>query len=175
MARACGREGLFEHASLRRATHVTAVPRMQTSRTVGVWWLRLTLRPQEVAPKISGDKIVLMQSINFGSNNAVLKEDSFGVLNQVAHILNSHPELSHVLVEGHCSNAGDTPEIEAFEMKLSLDRANAVKTYLVRQGVDESRLGTVGHGDKRPIATNDTAEGRARNRRVEFTIISNDA
>lgn len=126
------------------------------------------------APKIKGDKIVLTEAVNFGSNNAILHQDSFAVLDKVVGVLKSHPEIAHVVVEGHCSNAGDTPEIDAFEMKLSQERAEAVKNYLVSKGVGESRLSAKGYGDKRPIATNDTAEGRAKNRRVEFTIIADE-
>ena len=117
---------------------------------------------------------MLNQSVNFGSNNAILQADSFSVLDKVASILQAHPEIARVLVEGHSSNAGDTPEIDAFEMRLSQERADAVKAYLITKGVDEARLQAQGFGDTRPIANNDTAEGRAKNRRVEFTILADD-
>ena len=123
------------------------------------------------APAIKGDKIVLSQAVNFGSNNAVLKAESFSVLDQVAKILLSHPELTHVIVEGHCSDAGSTPEMDAFELRLSKERADAVRTYLIGKGIEDTRLSTIGYGDTRPVATNATPEGRALNRRVEFTIV----
>lgn len=124
------------------------------------------------SPQITGDKIVFSQSINFGSNNAILNPASYSVLEQVAVVLQEHPEIGHVIVEGHCSDAGSSKEIDAFEMKLSQERAEAVRAYLISKGVAPERLGAVGYGAERPIATNATPEGRAKNRRVEFTIVA---
>jgi OOP family OmpA-OmpF porin len=133
------------------------------------------VQPPPVKTGIAGNKIALAQSINFVSNKAVLVRDSHAILDEVAHILDTHAHITHVLIEGHCSDAGDTPEIEEFEMRLSQERADAVMHYLVEKGIDASRLKAIGYGDKRPVATNATYEGRALNRRVEFTIMNTDA
>lgn len=124
---------------------------------------------------IEGSKIVLNQSVNFGSNNSILKDESKPILNQVASILLANPQIAHLTIEGHCSNAGDSKEMDAFEMKLSQERAETVLKYLVSHGVEAHRLKAVGFGDTRPIATNATAAGRALNRRVEFVIVDGEA
>ena len=67
-------------------------------------------------------------------------------------------------LDGHASAEGT----DAYNMQLSLDRANAVKTYLVNSGVDAKRISTTGYGETRPIASNTTEEGKVANRRVEF-------
>lgn len=129
------------------------------------------------APKtvIEGKKIVLNQAVNFGSNNSILKEESKPILNEVASILLANPQIAHLTIEGHCSNAGDSKEMDDFEMKLSQERAETVLKYLVARSVDPRRLKAVGFGDTRPIATNATSAGRALNRRVEFVIVDGEA
>jgi len=81
----------------------------------------------------------------------------------VARALRDNPSL-HVVVEGHTDSVGS----DSYNHKLSERRAKAVRDYLVREGIDASRITTRGYGKSRPVASNDTAEGRAENRRAEI-------
>ncbi|MDA9555471.1 OmpA family protein [Pelobium sp.] len=90
-------------------------------------------------------------------------------IDNLAASLNKYPN-TNILVVGHTDAIGS----DAVNDKLSLDRANAVKSYAVAKGVDADRLKTSGKGKNEPIASNDTDEGRAKNRRVEVVIVAND-
>jgi outer membrane protein OmpA-like peptidoglycan-associated protein len=85
----------------------------------------------------------------------------------VARLLLAHPELKQIRVEGHTDNVGAA----AYNKDLSARRAASVVRYLTGKGVAAERLAAAGYGFERPIATNETALGRAKNRRVEFTIL----
>jgi OmpA-OmpF porin, OOP family len=111
------------------------------------------------------DRIELKQQIHFSPNRARILKDSFPVLRQVARALKDAPGVS-VRVEGHTDDIGSLER----NMKLSQERADAVKEFLVRQGVGRSRMAAEGFGPTRPIAPNTTKAGRAANRRVEFRI-----
>ena len=75
--------------------------------------------------------------------------------------------LDVVIAVGHTDSMGS----EAHNQRLSLRRAEAVKAYLVNQGVPVDRIRTEGRGEAQPVASNDTAQGRAQNRRVEITVV----
>ena len=74
-----------------------------------------------------------------------------------------------ILIAGHTDNVGNA----AVNLQLSKDRANSVRAYLLKKGISGERVKAVGHGESQPIASNDTDEGRAANRRTEFEIIEN--
>lgn len=105
-------------------------------------------------------------NIQFEFNSSVLKTESYPELDKVASALKADPTVKFVL-NGNASAEG-TPE---YNMQLSIDRANAVKAYLVNSGVNSSSLQVKGYGETRPIASNDTEEGRILNRRVEIKKI----
>ena len=113
-----------------------------------------------VAPK----KVFVLEGINFESGKATITTDSYVSLMKVVDIMEAFPETAFRIV-GHTDNVG-SPEKN---QKLSADRAEAVKSFLVEKGIDGSRIVTAGAGDTQPIASNKTAEGRAKNRRIEFT------
>ena len=121
---------------------------------------------------VENDNLSVNEKINFEPNTAVLLPLAKRVLDHVAITLQSHPLISLVEVAGHCSDSGSTKEDDEFEQRISEERSMAVVEYLVAQGVDRSRLVAKGYGDRVPIATNKTAEGRAKNRRVEFVILA---
>jgi outer membrane protein OmpA-like peptidoglycan-associated protein len=81
-------------------------------------------------------------------------------------ILNDNPQIRRVAIEGHTDSAGDAVKNRA----LSQERAEAVATYLTQKGIAAERLTAKGHGPDNPIASNRTAEGRAKNRRVELHV-----
>ena len=101
----------------------------------------------------------------FQTGKAVILQSSFNSLNQVAKFLKDNAQFNLEVI-GHTDSQGS----ETYNLKLSKDRANAVKKYLEGQGVQGTRIIADGKGESEPIATNDTAEGRAKNRRVVFTI-----
>jgi len=113
-----------------------------------------------------GTKVVL-ENIFFETNKATLKPESYPQLEQVLKFLNSNPSV-RMEISGHTDNTGSLK----LNTNLSQARAEAVVKYLVERGVDPSRLDAKGYAFSQPIAPNDTAEGRAKNRRVEFKILS---
>lgn len=104
------------------------------------------------------------QNVEFEFDSAKLTADSYATLDQVAAILLDNPTWSKLTVKGHTDSVGP----EAYNQRLSDKRANAVKDYLAKKGV--KNISAKGYGESQPIATNDTAEGRQANRRVEFEI-----
>jgi outer membrane protein OmpA-like peptidoglycan-associated protein len=116
---------------------------------------------------ITKEKIVIKEKVYFDTGKATIQPRSFGLLEQVAKVLNSHPEIKLVQVEGHTDGTG-APDVNR---KLSLDRATAVRDFLVKKGVETGRLKPMGFGPDRPVDTNDTPAGRENNRRVEFNIV----
>ncbi|MBM4781197.1 MAG: OmpA family protein [Archangiaceae bacterium] len=116
---------------------------------------------------ITREKLVIKDKVYFDLNKATLQKRSFALLDQVSAVLKQHTEITLVQVEGHTDNTG-VPEQN---LKLSQERADSVKDYLVKQGVDASRVKAVGFGQEKPADSNDTPAGRDNNRRVEFNII----
>lgn len=117
--------------------------------------------------ELSEGKINIKEQVFFETSKAVIKSESFELLNQVASLLIDNPHIGNVTVEGHTDSRGKYK----YNVKLSQDRADSVMNYLINRGVDASRLNAIGYGPDRPIDTNDTKEGRARNRRVEFVVL----
>jgi len=111
-------------------------------------------------------KIEIGDSVYFDSSKATIQARSFGLLDEVAQILVENPRVALLSIEGHTDSTGAA----AMNRKLSQQRAEAVKTYLVSKGVAAERLEARGHGPDRPIADNGTVAGRAKNRRVEFLV-----
>jgi OmpA-OmpF porin, OOP family len=117
---------------------------------------------------IQKGKLEIKEQVFFATGKAIIQPRSFKMLDQVARILQQHPEVDKMVIEGHTDDRGNA---EA-NRKLSLARAEAVKGYLVKKGVEPSRLEAKGFGPDQPIATNKTDKGRAANRRVEFIIVT---
>lgn len=109
--------------------------------------------------------ISLKGDVTFDTDSAVVKPGLYPEINKIADALIQYPETV-ARVEGHTDNTGT----ETHNMDLSIRRAQAVKNLLIQQGVSSSRIEAVGFGESMPVATNETAIGRARNRRVEIKI-----
>jgi chemotaxis protein MotB len=112
---------------------------------------------------------VLTDQLLFASGQATLQPAGFPLLNEVAQLLNvdkSHP----ITVEGHTDNVPISSSQYPSNWELSTDRATTVVRYLIAKGVNRERLGAVGYADLHPLASNATAAGRAKNRRVEIVL-----
>lgn len=115
--------------------------------------------------------IELGDNIYFETGRYVIQERSFSLLDNIARTLNDNPSIRKVRIDGHTDNQGEAAANE----KLSTQRVWVVREYLIEKGVAKARLAYKGYGQTKPIASNDTDEGRAQNRRVEITILDADA
>jgi outer membrane protein OmpA-like peptidoglycan-associated protein len=107
-------------------------------------------------------------NLTFETAKAIIKPASLPFLDEIAVVFaNEDAKPWKLEIKGHTDNKGT----ESYNQKLSEERANSVKTYLISKGIEGSKITSSGFGLSKPIATNDTAEGRAKNRRVEFSII----
>jgi outer membrane protein OmpA-like peptidoglycan-associated protein len=114
------------------------------------------------AKEIKRGKMVL-KGVTFEKNSVTLRDESYKTLKEVFESLKAYPEVK-VEIRGYTDNRGGREH----NRKLSQGRAESVKQYLVTKGIDPSRLKVKGFGSANPIASNKTAAGRAKNRRIEF-------
>lgn len=112
------------------------------------------------------DGKIIANGIRFDVNKATLRPESMGVINEIAELMKDHPEIKFS-VEGHTDSDGD----DALNQTLSENRAQTVLQTLEKLGIESNRLSSRGWGESKPIDTNDTPEGKANNRRVEFVKI----
>jgi outer membrane protein OmpA-like peptidoglycan-associated protein/uncharacterized protein YidB (DUF937 family) len=122
------------------------------------------LKPGFTGPQLVG--ALNLGVINFATGSAQIPADSYDYLNRAAAAIKLAPAGLAIEVGGHTDNAGNS----AANMQLSQQRADAVRSYLIQQGVSGSVLTARGYGDTRPVASNTTDEGRFRNRRIEFSV-----
>jgi len=121
-------------------------------------------------PEISEEQILKLnayaKTILFNSGKATFQQQTFPVLQSIVAILKEYPS-SKFSIEGHTDSDGK----DAMNLKLSEDRAGAVKAYLTENGIAADRLSSVGYGETKPIDTNKTKKGKANNRRVEVKLV----
>ena len=117
--------------------------------------------------RVERERIAVDDKIHFNTGSAEIAEQSHQLLNEIASVLREHANLTKIRIEGHTDNVGTA----AVNRRLSQQRAEAVRTYLIGQGIDAGRLEARGFGPDHPIDSNDTEEGRSKNRRVEFNIV----
>ena len=120
--------------------------------------------------RVTAQRIEIYEKVHFETGKAIIKPDSYELLNEVAEAVNTHKQIKLVEVAGHTDDQGSLQSNQT----LSQNRAQAVLDYLVNKGVDPARLQAKGYGETRTIDTNETEEGRAANRRVEFNILEQD-
>ena len=131
----------------------------------------ITSKFQEISKDIAlkpiekGAKVVL-NNIFFETGKATLSPQSRVELGKAIDLMKTNPTMI-IEVGGHTDNVGD----DASNMKLSHERAKAVREYLVKGGIEGTRIQAKGYGESSPVATNDTDEGRSANRRTEFIIL----
>jgi outer membrane protein OmpA-like peptidoglycan-associated protein len=118
-----------------------------------------------------GEGIVVefSEKILFGYDRSDLSASAEGNLDKLVSVLKEYPD-TNIEVQGHTDSKGS----DSYNQGLSQRRASAVATYLRNRGVSSSRITTKGYGETAPVATNDTDDGRAQNRRVNFLITANE-
>ncbi|MFO0710168.1 MAG: OmpA family protein [Sandaracinus sp.] len=124
--------------------------------------------PRAVRLDTETGQIFILQLVEFATNRDVILERSFPILEEVRAVIDANPQLTRLRVEGHTDDRGR----DAANMDLSRRRAASVMRWLVEHGIAAERLEAWGCGELHPAETNMTAEGRQRNRRVEFHILS---
>lgn len=112
--------------------------------------------------------VITLKNIFFDFNKSDLKSESYSELDRVTELMTKNPNMD-IEISGHTDNAGS----DEYNLKLSQSRVESVMAYLIKSGIAKSRMKAVGYGEKKPISSNDTDEGKALNRRVEFTILKN--
>ncbi|HTP61636.1 MAG TPA: OmpA family protein [Burkholderiales bacterium] len=122
--------------------------------------------PPPAKPKPVAEKVTLAADVLFDFDKAVLKPEGKGKLDDLADKVKAI-NLEVVIAIGHTDSIGS----DAYNQKLSVRRAESVKAYLVSKGVEPNRIYTEGKGEKQPVASNKTKDGRAKNRRVEIEVI----
>lgn len=110
-------------------------------------------------------QVLVLRDINFEFNKSVLTTDARLALDKIAAGLRGQPTME-VRIEGHTDSVGS----DAYNLRLSKARAEAVRTYLMQRGIATNRMTSEGYGESKPVADNNTEEGRAMNRRVEFKV-----
>ncbi len=123
----------------------------------------------EGCPEIKAETLKVfdqaLKGIQFETSKAIIKPTSYGILDDVAKIMKENPTYN-LDINGHTDAQGD----DAKNMALSQERAASVRQYLIDKGISASRMESYGFGETQPKASNDTAAGRAENRRVEFKV-----
>ncbi len=121
-------------------------------------------KPQRV--EVTKQQIVIKEQIQYETGKATIRPASYPVLDDVVMVLRDYPDIK-IRIEGHTDSVGN----DASNLELSKARADSVFEYVISRGIDARRLVTEGFGETRPIDTNTTTTGKARNRRVEFHIL----
>ncbi len=130
--------------------------------------------PEPEPPKrveVRENKIVINEKIQFEFNKARILPESDSLLHEIAKVIKENPQIKKIRIEGHASAEGN----DDYNMRLSKKRAESVRKWLIKHGeIPADMLVAEGYGETRPIADNETDEGREKNRRVEFTILEQD-
>jgi outer membrane protein OmpA-like peptidoglycan-associated protein len=139
------------------------VPTPEIRRPIPAWF-----DPNAVwNPNGADSRIYIEGKIVFDTAKHTIRPESAKVLEQLLAFLVAHPEVTRVRIEGHTDSRGG----DEYNQSLSARRSLAVADWLVDRGIDHLRLVAVGFGEKKPIAPNELAEGRAENRRTEFHVM----
>ncbi|ANQ48679.2 OmpA family protein [Flammeovirga sp. MY04] len=137
----------------------------------------LTLEEKEVNAEqqlylipIEKEAHLTLNNIFFDHNSSYLSKESFDELNRIIKLLKEEPSIKKVEICGYTDNQGD----DKYNKWLSEKRANSVRNYLIKKGIDSNRLIALGKGEENAVADNNSVEGRKKNRRVDFSILEMD-
>lgn len=126
----------------------------------------LNKRPAVPNVIVTSRELKLRQQVHFQHDSAEILPDSNAIIEEIADVLNTHPEIKGIEVQGHTDNEGSAP----YNLRLSESRAQAVVDALVKLGVDPLRLQAKGYGDTKPLLPNSSEANRAKNRRVQLMV-----
>lgn len=129
--------------------------------------------PEPPKPKrveVTAAAIVINDKILFEVDKAVIRAESFDLMNEITQVVQDNPRIKKISIEGHTDDDGSN----RYNKKLSQKRADSVMAYLVEHGVAGERLVAVGFGEEVPLVPNDSDENKEKNRRVEFLIVEQD-
>jgi outer membrane protein OmpA-like peptidoglycan-associated protein len=128
-------------------------------------------KPKTARVEVTAGEIRIKEQIQFAVDSATILPDSFALMSEIADTLIRNPRIRRVEIQGHTDNSGTADHNKV----LSDQRANSVRDWLISHGVSSDRLMAQGYGQERPLVPNVTAAMRARNRRVQFKIVEQDA
>ena len=126
--------------------------------------------PKPKRVEVTADQIVIHDKILFEVNKAVIREESHALCDEIAQVIKDNPQIKKLSIEGHTDSDGS----DKYNLTLSDKRAASVMQYLVDHGIPQEQLTSKGFGESKPIGDNATAEGKEKNRRVEFIITEQD-
>jgi len=139
--------------------------REETKEKIGI-----RLRPKDKLVTVEKGEIKIKQQVHFAVDKAVILGDSVALLEEVADVMMTTPRIKKIEIQGHTDNTGGKEHND----QLSQQRAEAVRSFLIKAGVEASRLDAKGYGQNKPIAPNINEAGKAKNRRVQFVIMDQD-
>lgn len=128
--------------------------------------MSLHKRPKKANVVVTKQELKLKKAIHFQHDSAEILPDSMSIVEEIADVLRSHPEIPSVEIQGHTDDSGTPP----YNLRLSADRANTVRDALIRNGVEPNRLTARGYGQEKPLVPNTNEANRAKNRRVQLMI-----
>jgi outer membrane protein OmpA-like peptidoglycan-associated protein len=129
--------------------------------------LSINARPAQPNVLVTPKELKLKKQVHFQHDSAEVLPDSNAILEELADVLKKRAEIKRVEIQGHTDNTGTAP----YNLRLSQERAEAVRDALVRHGVDAGRLEAKGYGQEKPLVPNVSDANRARNRRVQIIIV----
>ncbi len=131
---------------------------------------QVTVSLKKTRTRVTAQRIEIFEKVHFETGKAIIRPESYALLDEMAEAIQTHKQIRLVEVAGHTDDQGTVQSNQI----LSQDRSQAVLDYLMGKGVPTSKLQAKGYGETRTIDTNETVEGRAKNRRVEFNILEQD-
>ncbi len=138
--------------------HEMEIPSLQENQAYGIYELDIVFEPP---------RVFTLDNVLFNTGSAVLQSSSTAELKELFDYMKIKPDL-HVEIAGHTDDVGEAES----NMKLSQDRANAVRNWLIRRGIAANRIIAKGYGETQPVASNATAEGKQKNRRTEVRLLT---